>query len=134
MLLSTSTKICPCARHEGMLGSGGLAPCICNLRIRYRRVISFTPWPFYPHEKTFRSPLNKRIFRPRAGMDDLEKSVYPSAIQADYTSPPVYSPTSYTKWSRLFNFSIEYSQTFLILLKNDLCKSSTNSITQIFVE
>jgi len=58
-LLSTSSKICPCALHEGMLGIGDIAPYICNLRTRYKWVISFTSWPFYPHGKTFQYPLNR---------------------------------------------------------------------------
>ena len=133
-LPSISTEIRSCARHERILGTGGIAPCICNLCTRYRWVISFTSWPFCPHGKTFRCPLNRRFFRPTAGLDDPEKSVYPSAIQADYASPPVYSPTSYTQRSRLFNFCIEHSRTFLTILRHDLCKSSTNSIAQIFDE
>jgi len=121
LLLSALTKIYPCVRHEGVLGSGGNAPCICNLHTRSASLSgSFTP-------------TERLSVRSRAALDDLAKTAYPSAIQTDYVSLPVHSATSYTKLSRLFNFSIEYSRTFLILLRHDLCKSSTNSII-IFIK
>jgi len=34
--------------------SGGIAPCILNLRTRWRWVVSFTSWPLYPRDKSSR--------------------------------------------------------------------------------
>jgi hypothetical protein len=49
-MLSLSFNWAPC--HEGMLGSGGLAPPIIDLGTRWRWVVSFTTRPLYPQGKS----------------------------------------------------------------------------------
>jgi len=39
-------------RHEDVCGSGGIAPRIFKLDTRWLRVLSFTPRPLYPAQRT----------------------------------------------------------------------------------
>jgi len=48
-------------RHEGILGSGGIAPLILDLGTRWRWVVSFTPRPLYPQEKSPWYPLDRSL-------------------------------------------------------------------------
>jgi hypothetical protein len=50
--------------HEGVLGSGGIAPRILDLGTRWRWVVSFTPRPLYHQGKSRWYPLNKRLGGP----------------------------------------------------------------------
>jgi hypothetical protein len=56
-------------RHEGVLGSGGLAPCVLELGTRWRWVVSFTPWPLYRQGKSLWYPLDRRLGGSRTGLD-----------------------------------------------------------------
>jgi hypothetical protein len=40
------------AEHEAAEGNGGTAPLILNLDTRWGRVVSLTPRPLYPGERT----------------------------------------------------------------------------------
>jgi hypothetical protein len=42
-------------------GSGGIATHILDLGTRWRRVVSFTPWPLYPQGKSPWYPLDRRL-------------------------------------------------------------------------
>jgi hypothetical protein len=45
--------------------SGGTAPCILNLGTRWRWMVSFTPRPLYPREKSPWYPLDRRLGGPK---------------------------------------------------------------------
>jgi len=47
--------------HEGIGGSGGIAPRILGLGTRCRWVVSFTPRPLYRRCTNSRYPLDKRL-------------------------------------------------------------------------
>jgi hypothetical protein len=61
------------------LGSGGTAPHILNLVIRWRWVVSFIHRPLYPRGKKRRYPLHRRLCGPRSlsGHVGKEKSLSP---------------------------------------------------------
>jgi hypothetical protein len=48
-------------------------PDFLDLGTSWRRVVSFTPRPPYPREKSPRCPLDRRWVDPRVGLDDVEK-------------------------------------------------------------
>jgi hypothetical protein len=48
-------------RHEGILGSGGIAPRIIDLGTIWKCVVRFTPRPLYPLGKSPRYPLDRRL-------------------------------------------------------------------------
>jgi hypothetical protein len=54
---------------------------VFDVGTRRRRVVSFTPWPFYPQGKSHRYSLNKRLggFRSRSGRGAEEKNSQPSS-------------------------------------------------------
>lgn len=52
-----------CACHEGMLGSGGIAPDIPNFRTKWRTVVRFTVMPLYPQGKSCECSLHRRLGR-----------------------------------------------------------------------
>jgi hypothetical protein len=62
-------------RHEGVLGSGGIAPCILDLYSGGRWVVSFTPRPLYPQGKSSWYALDRRLGWPqsRSGHGGEEK-------------------------------------------------------------
>jgi hypothetical protein len=45
------------SRHDDALGSGGIAPRILNLGIRWSWVVTFRPLPLYHRDKSPRHPL-----------------------------------------------------------------------------
>jgi hypothetical protein len=58
--LSLCFNWAPC--HEGILGSGGIAPCILDLGIRWKWVVSFMPQLLYPPQgKSLWYPLDRRL-------------------------------------------------------------------------
>jgi hypothetical protein len=65
-------------RHEGVLGSGGIAPNILYLGTRWSWV-SFTPRPPYPQGKSPWYPLDRRLGWPqsRSGRGGEEKNSQP---------------------------------------------------------
>jgi hypothetical protein len=67
------------SRHEGVLGSGGIAPRILDLGTRWKWVVSFTPRPLYPRE---RAPVIHWIggwVDTRVGMDMVLKRKIPNS-------------------------------------------------------
>jgi hypothetical protein len=62
--------------HEGVLGTGGIAPCILDLGTSWRTVVSFTPLPLYPQGKNPKYPLHRRLGGPqnRSGLGGEEKN------------------------------------------------------------
>jgi hypothetical protein len=66
-------------RHEGVLGSGGIAPRILDLSTRWRWVVSFTPRPLYPQGKSPWYPLDRRLggLQSRSGRSGEEKNSQP---------------------------------------------------------
>jgi hypothetical protein len=47
--------------HEGVFGSGSIAPHILYLGTRCRWVVSFNPWAFYPQGNSPWYPLDRRL-------------------------------------------------------------------------
>jgi hypothetical protein len=66
-------------RHEGVLGSGVIAPLILGLVTRWRWVVSSTPRPLYPQGKSFWYPLDRRLSgsQSRSGRGGEEKNSQP---------------------------------------------------------
>jgi hypothetical protein len=65
-------------RHEGVLGSGGIAPRILDSGTRWRWVVSFTPRPLCTQGKCPWYPLDWRWVGPRAGLDTVVKRKFPA--------------------------------------------------------
>jgi hypothetical protein len=67
----------PC--HEGVLGSGGIAPHIHDLGTGRRWAVSFTPWTFYTQGKNPWYPLDRRLGGPQSqsGCGGEEKNSQP---------------------------------------------------------
>jgi hypothetical protein len=76
-------KLFPCFKraphHEGILGSGGIAPHILDLGTRCRWVVSFTPWPLYSHGNSPWYPLHRWLGGPQSqsGRGGEEKNSQP---------------------------------------------------------
>jgi len=60
-----------------------------NLGTRWKRVVSFTPWPLYPREKNCGYPSNRRLDRPqsRYGGNGKEETQTQSKIQIFFSRP-----------------------------------------------
>jgi hypothetical protein len=89
-------------RHEGVLGSWGIAPRILDLGTRRRRVVSFTLRPLYPQGKCPWYPLDKRLggLQSRSGRGGEEKNSQP----LPGIEPPIIQPVAQryaTELSRL---------------------------------
>jgi hypothetical protein len=90
-------------RHEGVLGSGGIAPRIFNFGTRWRCVVSFTPGRFTPRES---DPGTHRIggwVGPRAVLNAVVKRKIPSPHRESNPRTPIIQPVTqcYTDWARL---------------------------------
>lgn len=55
-------------------GSSGVAPLIFNLDYRWKRVVSFTPRPFYIRGHSHLYPLNRMLDGPLSPYQRLEKN------------------------------------------------------------
>jgi hypothetical protein len=88
-------------RHEGVLGSGGIAPCILDLGTRWRWVVSFTPRSLYPQGKSLWCPLDRGWVGPRAVLDAVVKRKIPSPRQESNPRTPIVQPVAqrYTDWA-----------------------------------
>jgi hypothetical protein len=66
-------------RHEGVVGSGGVAPRILDRGARWRWVVTFTPRPLYPQGKSPWYPSDGRLGGPqsRSGRGGEEKNFQP---------------------------------------------------------
>jgi hypothetical protein len=51
--------------HKGAWGSGRIVPCIINLIIGWRWVVSFMPQPLKSPGKSLQYPLNRRLGGPQ---------------------------------------------------------------------
>jgi hypothetical protein len=71
-------------------GSGGIAPCILDLRTRWKWVVSFTPQLLYPQGKCPRYPLDRRLGGPQSqsGCGGKEKISQP----LPGLEPPIIQP------------------------------------------
>jgi hypothetical protein len=83
-------------RHEGVLGSRGIAPRILDCGSTWRWLVSFTPQPLYPQGKSPCYPLDRELCRTqsRSGRGGQEKNSQPlSGLE-----PPIIQPVaqSYT--------------------------------------
>jgi hypothetical protein len=89
-------------RHEGVLGSGVIAPCILDFGIMWRWVISFTSRPLYPQGRSPSYPLGRRVGGPQSwsGRGGEEKDSQP--LQG--LEPPIIQPIAHrytTELSRI---------------------------------
>jgi len=77
-------------RHEGVLGSGGIAPRILHLGTRWRLMMSFTPRPIYRQWKSSWYPLHRWLGGPqrRSGRCGKEKNLKP----LPGLEPPIIQP------------------------------------------
>jgi hypothetical protein len=84
-------------RHEDVQGIRGIAPRILDLGTRWRSVVSFTPRPLYPQEKSPWHPLDRKLGRPqsRSERDGEEKNSQP----LPGLEPPIIQ--RYTDWAIL---------------------------------
>jgi hypothetical protein len=55
----------PLKLHEGVCGSGGIAPLILNMGARWRLMISFSSWMHYSRRGLLYL-LNKRLVEPQS--------------------------------------------------------------------
>jgi hypothetical protein len=62
-----------CTRHEGIWESRGTNPLTINFCTRWRWVVSFTSWPFYPRGNCPWHPVNRGLGGSRSGLDALVK-------------------------------------------------------------
>jgi hypothetical protein len=88
-------------RHEGVLGSGGIAPRILDLGTRWRWVISFTPPPLYPQGKSPWYPLDRRMggLQSRSVHRRKEKnSEPPPGLEPSINQPVTLNVRSYTPY------------------------------------
>jgi hypothetical protein len=74
-------------------GSGGIAPCVLNLEIRWIWVVSFTHLPLYPQGKSPRYPLDRRLSGPKASLNAMEigQVSAPSGIESRIPRCPAQS-------------------------------------------
>jgi hypothetical protein len=57
---------------ERLIGEWCYNSTIFVLGIRWRLVVSFTPWPLYPRRKSLRYPMDRRLVVPRVGLGTVE--------------------------------------------------------------
>jgi hypothetical protein len=82
-------------------GSTGIAPRILDLGIRWRRVVSFTPWPLYPRERAPSTHWIGGWVGPRAVPDAVVKRKIPSPRRKSNPRTPIVQPVvqRYTNWA-----------------------------------
>jgi hypothetical protein len=91
-------------RHEGVLGSGGMALLVLDLGTRFRRVVSFTPRPIYPQGKSPWYPLERRLHgsQSRYGRGGEEKNSHP----LPGLEPPIIQPVAQRYATELFQLPL----------------------------
>jgi hypothetical protein len=77
-------------RNEGVLGSGGIAPCILDLCTRWRWVVSFTPRRLYPQGKRPWYPLDRRLGGPQTRSERGCKEINSPPTGTRACSPALY--------------------------------------------
>jgi hypothetical protein len=96
--LKVKVKLCLClTKHHAMkayVGNGGIAPRILDLGTRWRWVISFTPQPLYPQERTPGIHWIGGWVSPRAGLDAGVRRKIPSPYRDSNPPPPIIQPVS----------------------------------------
>jgi hypothetical protein len=87
-------------RHEGVLGSGGIALCILDLGTKWRLVVSAMPQPLYPQGMSPWYPLDKRLSgsQSQSGCSGEEKNSQP--LPGPKPHHPACSPALY-QWATL---------------------------------
>jgi hypothetical protein len=111
-------------------GSGCIAPRIFNLGISWRWIVSFTPRPLYPRDKSSRFPLDRRLGGPQrlSGCAGEEKNShhYPTGNWTPVVQPVAkslywlsYSGSSYFRY--VFKF---LNRLTFLLLKHTNWESS----------
>jgi hypothetical protein len=91
--------------HEGVLGSGGIAPRILDLGTKWRWLVSFTLRPLYPQGKSPWYPWDRRLggLQSRSGRGGEKKIPLPHR-----DSNPIIQPVAHrctTELSRLLTGS-----------------------------
>jgi hypothetical protein len=120
-------------RHEGVLGSGGIAPLIPWPRHRRRWVVSFTPRPLYPHGKSPWYPLDRRLGGPqsRSGRGGEEK--IPSLRRESNPRTPIVQPVAqrYTDWAITALHKVYYIfyVMYHVFVREPILDSSCDDIT-----
>jgi hypothetical protein len=79
------------ARHEDVLGSGGIAPRILDLGTRWS---ASRPGRFSPQGKSPWYPLDRRVGGPRAVLDTMEKRKMPSPHRESNPRTPIVQPVA----------------------------------------
>jgi hypothetical protein len=89
----------PC--HEGVLGSGRIAPFIIDLGTIWRWVVIFRPRPPYSQGKSPRYPLDRRMGGPHNRYGRSVKRKIPSLRRESNPDYPIVQPTTsrYTDWA-----------------------------------
>ena len=99
-LLQLHRKQSKAPPHEGVWGSRGVTPRKRSLSIRWRSVVSITPWPLCPGRMSPGTHGTGRWVIPREGTDALENKIsYPcrELNQDSRSSSPMAS--HYTDWA-----------------------------------
>jgi hypothetical protein len=98
--------------------SGGIAPLILDLGIRWRCVVSFTPRSLYPQGKSPWYPLDRRLGGPQSRSGDCDEEKIPSSRRESNPRTPLIQPvvqrntgwaiTALSCWRDRHNNIVEY--------------------------
>jgi hypothetical protein len=95
--------LCLTKRHamKTYWGSGGIAPHILDLGIRWRWVVSFTPRPLYPKERAPGAHWIGGWVGPRAVLNAVVKRKIPSPRRESNPTTPIVQSVAqrYTDWA-----------------------------------
>jgi hypothetical protein len=99
-------------RHEGILGSRGIAPLI-HLGTRWKWVVSFTPRPLYRREGAPGTHCTLWLggcVGPRAVLDAVVKRKIPSPRRESNPTTPIVQPVAqrYTDWAITYWIILKY--------------------------
>jgi len=72
-------------------GSGGIGPCILNLRIRQRWVVGFMNWSLYPQERAPGTHWMGGWVGLRGSLDAVAKRKNPCSCQESNPGHPAHS-------------------------------------------
>jgi hypothetical protein len=113
-------------RHEDVLGSEGISPGILDLGTRRRWIVSFTPRPLYPGERTSGTQWIGGLVGPRAGLDTVVGRKIPSHSRE--SSPWIPGPqrvaSSYTDWATP---ALEAVMAYFKVLSQNLPRQTENN-------
>jgi hypothetical protein len=100
----------PC--HEGVSGSGGMAPLILDLGTSWRWVINLTPLPLYPRERIPGTNYIWVCVGSRAGLDTVSKTKIPIPRRESNPARPGRSKSLY-----LLSYAITWSKSEAIIFE-----------------